>query len=122
MSSQLRQLRSKVCQASQILSKHGTAYYNQLIEQNKHYIQQPATVEKFNELSKQLLYTRLASIPKRKEAFWKEVDQVKSLWKERKELHIEKVGIATLFGLECAVLLCAGKIVGRGFTITGYDV
>ncbi|KAG5244181.1 ATPase complex [Salix suchowensis] len=82
----------------------------------------PPTVEKCNLLSKQLLYTRLASIPVRHEAFWKEVDYVKHLWKHRQELKVEDAGIAALFGLECFAWYCAGEIVGRGFTFTGYYV
>ncbi|KAF2590115.1 hypothetical protein F2Q70_00039712 [Brassica cretica] len=99
---------------------HGTTYYKQLLEKNKQYIQEPATVEKCQELSKQLLYTRLASIPGRTESFWKEVDHVKGLWKNRADLKVEDAGIAALFGLECFAWYCAGEIVGRGFTFTGY--
>ncbi|CAI0377777.1 unnamed protein product [Linum tenue] len=65
MASKLHQLQSKACQATQFVSKHGTTYYKQLLEQNKQYIQQPATVEKCDELSKQLLYTRLARVVNR---------------------------------------------------------
>ncbi|KDP33746.1 hypothetical protein JCGZ_07317 [Jatropha curcas] len=120
MASKLNQLQSKACQASKFVAKHGTAYYKQLLEQNKQYIQEPATVEKCNLLSKQLFYTRLASIPNRYESFWKELDYVKNLWKNRQELKVEDAGIAALFGLECFTWFCAGEIVGRGFTITGY--
>ncbi|KAH0736695.1 hypothetical protein KY285_012402 [Solanum tuberosum] len=122
MASKIQQLQSKACQASQFLSKHGTTYYKQLLEQNKQHIVEPPTVEKCNELSKQLLYTRLASIPGRYESFWKEVDSVKHLWRNRKELKVEDAGIAALFGLECFAWYCAGEIVGRGFTFTGYYV
>ncbi|GLU10019.1 hypothetical protein SLE2022_268480 [Rubroshorea leprosula] len=122
MASKLQQLQSKACQASKFVSKHGTAYYKQLLEQNKQYIQEPPTVEKCNELSKQLFYTRLASIPGRYDSFWKELDYVKSLWRNRGELKVEDAGIATLFGLECFAWFCAGEIVGRGFTFTGYYV
>ncbi|KAF1862367.1 hypothetical protein Lal_00026898 [Lupinus albus] len=122
MASSLKTLQSKACQASQYISKHGTAYYKQLLEQNKQYIQEPATVEKCNLLSKQLLYTRLASIPVRKEAFYKELDNVKQLWKNKQELKVEDAGIAALFGLECFAWFCAGEIIGRGFTFTGYYV
>ncbi|OIW09958.1 hypothetical protein TanjilG_18265 [Lupinus angustifolius] len=122
MASSLKTLQSKACQASQFVAKHGTAYYKQLLEQNKQYIQDPATVEKCNLLSKQLLYTRLASIPARKEAFSKEVDYVKQLWKNKQDLKVEDAGIAALFGLECFAWFCAGEIVGRGFTFTGYYV
>ncbi|XP_010541023.1 PREDICTED: uncharacterized protein LOC104814602 [Tarenaya hassleriana] len=120
MASKLVQIQSKACQASKFVAKHGTSYYKQLIEQNKQYIQEPASVEKCNELSKQLFYTRLASIPGRYESLWKELDQVKNLWKNRGDLKVEDAGIAALFGLECFAWFCAGEIVGRGFTFTGY--
>ncbi|KAK1266595.1 hypothetical protein QJS04_geneDACA002544 [Acorus gramineus] len=120
MASRLRQLQSKACQASQFMSKHGSSYYKQLLENNKQYIQNPPTVEKCNELSKQLLYTRLASVPGRYESFQKELDSVKQIWKKRQELKVEDAGIVALFGLECFAWFCAGEIVGRGFTFTGY--
>ncbi|KAH7519170.1 hypothetical protein FEM48_Zijuj08G0007300 [Ziziphus jujuba var. spinosa] len=140
MASKLRQLQSKASQASQFLSKHGSVYYKQLLEENKQYIQEPPTVEKCNVLAKQLFYTRLArnnmytsvamvrmvqvqiGIPGRYESFWKEVDYVKHIWKNRQELKVEDAGIAALFGLECFAWFCAGEIVGRGFTFTGYYV
>ncbi|KAJ8751010.1 hypothetical protein K2173_016191 [Erythroxylum novogranatense] len=120
MASKLQQLQSKAFQASQFVAKHGNTYYKQLLEQNKQYIQEPPTVEKCNLLAKQLFYTRLASIPNRYESFWKELDYVKNLWRKRQELKVEDAGIAALFGLECFAWYCAGEIVGRGFTFTGY--
>lgn len=60
MASKLVQLQSKAAQASNFVAKHGGAYYKQILEQNKQYIQEPPTVEKCNLLSKQLFYTRLA--------------------------------------------------------------
>ncbi|XP_028806468.1 uncharacterized protein LOC114761300 [Neltuma alba] len=122
MASKLQQLQSKARQASQFVVKRGTPYYKQLLEENKHYIQEPPTVEKCNLLAKQLFYTRLASIPGRCESFRKELDYVKNLWKNRQELKVEDAGIAALFGLECFAWFCAGEIVGRGFTFTGYYV
>lgn len=62
------------------------------------------------------------SIPSRYESFWKEVDYVKHLWKNRHELKVEDAGIAALFGIECFAWYCAGEIVGRGFQFTGYYV
>jgi F-type H+-transporting ATPase subunit g len=64
----------------------------------------------------------LYSIPGRYESFWKELDYVKHIWKNRQELKVEDAGIAALFGLECFAWFCAGEIVGRGFTFTGYHV
>ncbi|OAY68774.1 uncharacterized protein LOC109722208 [Ananas comosus] len=122
MASKLNQLRSKAAQASQFVTKHGCAYYKELLENNKKYIVDPPTVEKCQELSKQLFYTRLASIPGRYEAFWKELDGVKHIWRNRKELKVEDAGIAALFGLELYAWFCVGEIVGRGFTFTGYYV
>lgn len=122
MASKLRQLQSKASQATQFFSKHVNVYYKQMLEENKEYIVDPPTVETCNRLSKQLFYTRLASIPGRYEAFWKELEQVKQVWKNRKDMKVEEVGVAALFGLECFAWFCAGEIVGRGFTITGYKV
>ncbi|KAA8534873.1 hypothetical protein F0562_029911 [Nyssa sinensis] len=122
MASKLHQLKSKACQASQFVAKHGNAYYKELLEQNKQYIQNPPTVETCDNLSKQLFYTRLASIPGRYEAFHKELNYVKDMWKNKKDLTVENGATAALFGLECFAWFCAGEIVGRGFTFTGYYV
>ncbi|VAH09711.1 unnamed protein product [Triticum turgidum subsp. durum] len=62
------------------------------------------------------------SLPGRYEAFWKEADQVKQLWKNRKDLNVEHAGIIALFGLELYGWFCVGEIAGRGFTLTGYSV
>lgn len=62
MASKLQQLQSKACQATQFIAKHGTSYHKQLLEQNRHYIQEPPTIEKCNLLAKQLFYTRLARL------------------------------------------------------------
>lgn len=62
------------------------------------------------------------SIPGRYEAFWKELDGVKHIWKNCKDLKVEDAGIAALFGLELYAWFCVGEIVGRGFTFTGYYV
>ncbi|KAJ0772364.1 putative ATP synthase, F0 complex, subunit G [Helianthus annuus] len=69
-----------------------------------------------------LCFFFVCSLPTRNEAFWKELDHVKGLWKNKNDLHVEQVGIAALFGLECFAWFCAGEIVGRGFTFTGYYV
>lgn len=122
MASKLVQLQGKANQASQFVAKHGCVYYKQIMEQNKQFVQDPPTIEKCNLLSKQLFYTRLASIPGRYESFWKEAEYVKQMWKNRQDVTVEKVGIAALFGLECFAWFCAGEIVGRGFTFTGYYV
>ncbi|CAL9137476.1 unnamed protein product [Musa acuminata var. zebrina] len=122
MASKLHQLRSKAVQASEFVAKHGCAYSKELLEKNKQHIVQPPTVEKCQELSKQLFYTRLASIPGRYESFWKELDGVKHIWRNREDLKIEDAGIAALFGLELYAWFCVGEIVGRGFTFTGYYV
>ncbi|XP_065849107.1 uncharacterized protein [Euphorbia lathyris] len=122
MASKLTQLQSKATQASQFVAKHGVSYYKQILEQNKQHILEPPTVEKCNLLSKQLFYTRLASIPGRYEAICREVEYMKQLWRNRQDLKVEEATIAALFGLECFGWFCAGEIVGRGFTFTGYYV
>lgn len=62
MASRLQQLRSKAVQASEFVSKHGCTYYKELMEENKRHVVQPPTIEKCQELSKQLFYTRLARL------------------------------------------------------------
>ncbi|GAB2293404.1 hypothetical protein Dimus_027604 [Dionaea muscipula] len=116
------QLQGKAAEASKLLAKQGCTYYNQLLEQNKQYVQHPPDVEKCNTLAKQLFYTRLASIPVRYETFWQEVDQLKHLVKNMNGLKVEHYGLAALFGVECLAWFWGGEIVGRGFTLTGYYV
>jgi F-type H+-transporting ATPase subunit g len=60
MAARLNQLRSKATEISQIVSKHGCSYYKELMAKNKQYVVDPPTIEKCQELSKQLFYTRLA--------------------------------------------------------------
>lgn len=60
MASKLQQLQAKAGQVTQFVTKHGSVYYKQALEQNKQYVKEPATVETCNELAKQLFYTRLA--------------------------------------------------------------
>lgn len=60
MASKIPQLQSKVTQASKVAAEQGVSYYKLLLEKNKHYIQDPPTVEKCQSLAKQLFYTRLA--------------------------------------------------------------
>ncbi|KAJ4833278.1 hypothetical protein Tsubulata_013208 [Turnera subulata] len=124
MASKLSWLQSRAVEASRLAYKEGGKYVKQLVEQNKHHVQEPATAEKCLLLSKQLFYTRLASIPRRYEAFWKELDQLKQTWKNSQpnEMNAEDAKTAALFGLELLVCCWAGKVVGRGFTFTGYYV
>ncbi|BAT91689.1 hypothetical protein LR48_Vigan05g197800 [Vigna angularis] len=122
MASKIPQLQSKMNEVSQVVAKNGASYYKLLMEQNKHYIQHPPTVEKCQSLAKQLFYTRLASIPLRYNSFWKELDHAKNMVNNWKDLNRENVGFAALFGLECFAWFWGGEIVGRGFTFTGYHV
>ncbi|KAH0451382.1 hypothetical protein IEQ34_018681 [Dendrobium chrysotoxum] len=62
------------------------------------------------------------SIPGRYESFWKELEGVKHIWRNRQDLKVEDLGIAALFGLELYAWFCVGEIAGRGFTFTGYYV
>ena len=60
MAARLAQLRAQAARAAELASKHGCAYYKEVMEKNKQYVVHPPTVEKCQELSKQLFYTRLA--------------------------------------------------------------
>lgn len=63
MAARLQQLQSKASQATQYVMKQGVPYYKQLLENNKQYVKEPATVETCNELTKQWFYTNLARLP-----------------------------------------------------------
>ncbi|EFJ11912.1 hypothetical protein SELMODRAFT_181796 [Selaginella moellendorffii] len=121
MAAAWRNLQHKSTAATEYVMKHAGEYYKTLLERNKHYIVEEPTVEKCNELSKQLLYTRLASLPHRAESFWKEVEIVKAKFRNRQELKLEEVGIAALFVGECYAWFCVGGMIGRR-SITGYRV
>ncbi|KAH9317247.1 hypothetical protein KI387_019016, partial [Taxus chinensis] len=110
----LKQLQQKLVIGSKYVAKNGTEIYKQTLEKNKQYIDKEPTVEKCVELSKQLYYTRLASLPHRYEAFRKEIDTLKKKAMNRQDLKIEEVGLAALFGLECYAWFCVGEIFGRG--------
>ncbi len=60
MASMVRQLQSKAAVATKLVAEQGSSLYKRVLEENKHYIQQEPTVQKCQELSKQLFYTRLA--------------------------------------------------------------
>ncbi|THU65912.1 hypothetical protein C4D60_Mb05t08640 [Musa balbisiana] len=60
MASKLHQFGSKAVQVSEFISKHGKAYYEELLEKNKQHIVQPPTIEACQDLSKKFFYTRLA--------------------------------------------------------------
>ncbi len=60
MASMVRQLQSKAAVATKLVAEEGSSLYKRVLEENKHYIQQEPTVQKCQELSKQLFYTRLA--------------------------------------------------------------
>jgi len=118
----VRQLQSKAAVATKLVAEQGSSLYKRVLEENKHYIQQEPTVQKCQELSKQLFYTRLASLPGRYEALWKEIDFLKQKVFARNDLKLEELGIAVLFFGECYAWFCVGEIVGRGGTLTGYKV
>ncbi|XVF25103.1 hypothetical protein REPUB_Repub13aG0185100 [Reevesia pubescens] len=92
------------------------------MERNKRYIQEPSGIETCQLLANQLFYTRLASIPRRYEVFWKELDSLKQFLKTKEAWNIENASMAALIGVECFAWFCGGEIIGRGFTITGYHV
>ncbi|MBA0761205.1 hypothetical protein Gotri_023883 [Gossypium trilobum] len=117
-----RELMERAIQVSQSVTKNGGSYYRELMERNKTYIKEPSSVETCQLLAQQLFYTRLASIPRRYEAFWKELDSLKELLKTKEAWNIENASMAALIGVECYAWFFGGEIIGRGFTITGYHV
>ncbi|KAL5221244.1 hypothetical protein ABZP36_025957 [Zizania latifolia] len=62
MAARLAQLRTKAVQVSELVWKHDGAYYKKVMEKNKQHVVQTPSVEKCQELSKQLFYTRLSRL------------------------------------------------------------
>jgi hypothetical protein len=60
LASKAAQLQAKACEAARFAARHGCAYQRALVEKNKKYVVDPPTIERCQELSKQLFYTRLA--------------------------------------------------------------
>jgi hypothetical protein len=60
LASRLAQLQAKACEATRFVARHGCEYQRSLVEKNKKYVVEPPTIEKCQELSNQLFYTRLA--------------------------------------------------------------
>ncbi|KAF9597668.1 hypothetical protein IFM89_020548 [Coptis chinensis] len=62
------------------------------------------------------------------ETFWKECDYVKHLWRNKKELKVEDVGIAAQFGMECFCWFASGevkttaKMLCNGLVMAGDDL
>ncbi|OMO66358.1 ATPase, F0 complex, subunit G, mitochondrial [Corchorus olitorius] len=113
MGSKLQQLQTRANQISQFVVKNGSSYYKEMMEKNKQYIQQPSTVETCQLLANQLFYTRLASIPRRYEAFWKEIESLKEFSKTKEAWSMENASLAALFGVECIAWCWGGKVIGR---------
>ncbi|XVF74441.1 hypothetical protein PTKIN_Ptkin13bG0110600 [Pterospermum kingtungense] len=122
MGSKFQQLQTKAVQVSQLVTKNGGSYYKDLMERNKRYIQEPSNIQTCQLLAKQLFYTRLASIPRRYDAFWKELESLKEFFKTKEAWSIENASMAALIGVECFAWFCGGEMIGRGFTLTGYHV
>eukprot|EP00897_Mesotaenium_endlicherianum_P004898 jgi/Mesen1/4436/ME000225S03423 len=122
MATLLRSLQSRAASAQGLVSKHGSSYYKQLLERNKQYIVGDASVEKCQELSKQFVYTNLASIPKRYESALKELEYLKARGSKISDIKVEELGIGVLFAAEVYAWFCVGEIIGRGGTLTGYKV
>uniref|UniRef100_A0A0E0DU76 Uncharacterized protein n=1 Tax=Oryza meridionalis TaxID=40149 RepID=A0A0E0DU76_9ORYZ len=63
LASKLAQMQAKACDAARFAAKHGCAYHRALMEKKQKYVVDPPTIERCQELSKQLFYTRLARLP-----------------------------------------------------------
>ncbi|KAG0569068.1 hypothetical protein M758_6G059300 [Ceratodon purpureus] len=118
MAALIRQLQTRVATVTETVAK----YNKRVLEKNKHYVADNPTIEKCQELSKQLFYTRLASLPVRYNEMWKELDHLKAKLTHRNDLELEDLGVSILFLVECYGWFCMGEIVGRGGTVTGYKV
>eukprot|EP00240_Pyramimonas_obovata_P011427 CAMPEP_0118932410 /NCGR_PEP_ID=MMETSP1169-20130426/10152_1 /TAXON_ID=36882 /ORGANISM="Pyramimonas obovata, Strain CCMP722" /LENGTH=130 /DNA_ID=CAMNT_0006875061 /DNA_START=42 /DNA_END=434 /DNA_ORIENTATION=- len=127
MSAYVNQAKKLLCEAGKQASKLsdvGMPYivntYKTTMEQNaKYVVKDPAQAAV---LHKQLLYTNLAKIPATIEHATAEYAVVKKTAMNYNELSLSQVGTGALFAAETYAWFCLGEFVGRGFTLTGYQV
>jgi len=94
--------------------------YAKTMKENVKYVVKDPEVEKI--LLKQWFFTKMSKIPATAAQVEQEAAALREAWGKRNELTVREVGIAGMFLAELIGWFCIGEIVGRGFTIVGYQV
>jgi F-type H+-transporting ATPase subunit g len=94
--------------------------YEQMMKANAEYVvSDPVAAEK---LAKQWFYTKMSQVPGGIKASEAELGQLKGKLRNWKDLSAQEMGVLLAFGAELFAWFSIGEIVGRGGSITGYDI
>jgi len=94
--------------------------YNQLMKQNQQYVvKDPAAADK---LLRQWVFTNLARIPNGVNACKQEWQGVQAKLANRADLPLTEVGTYVVFAGELFAWFTVGEIIGRGGSISGYNI
>ena len=94
--------------------------YEQMMAANKEYVVADAVAA--DKLAKQWFYTKMSQIPGGIKASEAELGVLKGKMRGWKELSAQEMGVLVAFGAELFAWFSIGEIVGRGGSITGYDI
>lgn len=94
--------------------------YDKTLAENAQYVVKDP--EAASKLWKQLVFTNLARVPAGYAQCQQETKAVKELWQKKGEMSLKEIGVYVAFVGEIYAWFCIGEIIGRGGTITGYDV
>ncbi len=94
--------------------------YEQMMAANKEYVVADAVAA--DKLAKQWFYTKMSQIPGGIKTSAAELGVLKGKLGGWKELSAQEMGVLVAFGAELFAWFSIGEIVGRGGSITGYDI
>lgn len=94
--------------------------YDQMMAANKEYVVADAAAA--DKLAKQWFYTKMSQVPGGIKASEAELGVLKGKLRNWKDLSAQEMGMLVAFGAELFAWFAIGEIVGRGGTISGYDI
>merc|ERR1711977_61743 len=96
----------------------GSAYHGMMKNNAKYVLNDVSAVKDF---PKQYIFTHLAQIPKFVTSVSAEAAAVRAKMQNLSNISVQEAATGLVFGLEAYALFCVGEIVGRGFSLTGYE-
>ncbi|DBA89913.1 hypothetical protein WJX79_000230 [Trebouxia sp. C0005] len=112
--------RSTIEPSYKFAEKHVVDQYHKTMQANKQYVvQDQAAADK---LFRQWFFTKMSRIPQTVDASHKEWAELKGQWAKRSDLHLAEVGTQLLFVGEVYAWFCVGEVIGRGGSLSGYNI
>lgn len=124
MAAVVTRLQAAAKQAAQLVREKAVPtvvhQYTDLMARNQQYVVKDAAAAE--KLGRQFVFTKLASLPQHYTHAQKEAEAAKMVWKQRSELSVSEAAKYGAFGAEVFAWFCIGEIIGRGGSISGYNV